>query len=378
MRSIYFTAFAVLLAFPLVASATYNDARLTTDARFTVNGATLTIQGSVTDASQGNVASTTVDGNTFDVTLNANSSIIVQSADRRKFTTSDGTVTTIECRPGYSEARLSMATANSAIARVVTITVSSDTCDGVTSSSSNTGSGAPGTVSVGSGGGAASVYIPPSTQVAAPVVAAAPAGGAAAGGSAVFTGALRMGTESSDVRRLQQLLATDPEVYPRGIVSGYFGSLTRDAVRAFQAKYGIVSQGTEDSTGYGVVGPATRAKIVEVFAGAAPSAAPQAPSPSPAAQTVSPVFSIQVSFGASHGDIQRLQQLLNSDPTTRVAESGVGSPGSETNYFGSLTRDALRRFQCKYDIVCDGTPATTGYGVLGPQTRVKLGEVFGE
>ncbi len=66
-----------------------------------------------------------------------------------------------------------------------------------------------------------------------------------------------------------------------------------------------------------------------------------------------------------------LQQTLNAKGFT-VATSGPGSPGNETMKFGLLTREALRRFQCAKQIVCEGSEATTGYGRLGPKTRAAL------
>ena len=83
--------------------------------------------------------------------------------------------------------------------------------------------------------------------------------------SPVFNTTLRYGMTSDDVKRLQELLASDPEIYPEGIVSGWFGQLTRKAVRKFQCNYEIVCSGDEKTTGYGLVGPKTRAKINEVF-----------------------------------------------------------------------------------------------------------------
>ncbi|MFH1956696.1 MAG: peptidoglycan-binding domain-containing protein, partial [Patescibacteria group bacterium] len=62
---------------------------------------------------------------------------------------------------------------------------------------------------------------------------------------------------SDDVKRLQELLASDSEIYPEGIISGWFGQLTRKAVMAFQKKYGIEQ--------VGIVGPQTRAKLNEIF-----------------------------------------------------------------------------------------------------------------
>jgi PKD repeat protein len=43
-----------------------------------------------------------------------------------------------------------------------------------------------------------------------------------------------------------------------------------------------------------------------------------------------------------------------------------------TGYYGVLTEAAVRKFQCKNQIVCDGTPESTGYGVVGPRTAAIL------
>lgn len=64
-----------------------------------------------------------------------------------------------------------------------------------------------------------------------------------------------------DVTRLQTFLAQDVSVYPEGMVTGYFGALTEAAVKRWQAKYGVVSSGSAASTGYGFVGPKTRAAM---------------------------------------------------------------------------------------------------------------------
>ncbi len=92
---------------------------------------------------------------------------------------------------------------------------------------------------------------------------------------------------------------------------------------------------------------------------------------------VSPVFNRSLNPGFVGNDILRLQKLLNTDPATRVSNSGAGSPGRETNYFGPLTQRAVQKFQKKYKIISFGSPKTTGYGRLGPKTLAKFTEVFG-
>ena len=82
-----------------------------------------------------------------------------------------------------------------------------------------------------------------------------------------ITHTLQLGDSGSDVSALQQFLARDTTVYPEGLVTGYFGSLTESAVQRWQAKYNIVSSGTASSTGYGLVGPRTGAAITNICSG---------------------------------------------------------------------------------------------------------------
>jgi len=73
---------------------------------------------------------------------------------------------------------------------------------------------------------------------------------------------LSFGARGDAVTKLQQFLSQDKEIYPDGIVSGYFGALTQGAVQRYQARYGIVTSGSAATTGYGSVGPKTRAKLL--------------------------------------------------------------------------------------------------------------------
>ncbi len=79
--------------------------------------------------------------------------------------------------------------------------------------------------------------------------------------SAAITSTLDLGASGSQVTELQTYLATDTNIYPAGLVTGYFGPLTQAAVQRFQAAQGIVSSGSPSTTGYGRVGPTTMARI---------------------------------------------------------------------------------------------------------------------
>ncbi|MDP3988736.1 MAG: peptidoglycan-binding protein [bacterium] len=95
---------------------------------------------------------------------------------------------------------------------------------------------------------------------------------------AAINSQLDFGDRGSEVTQLQTYLATNVNIYPEGLVTGYFGQLTKAAVERFQTAQGIISQGTPATTGYGRVGPMTRAAINAILAGTGiPSADVYAP-----------------------------------------------------------------------------------------------------
>jgi peptidoglycan hydrolase-like protein with peptidoglycan-binding domain len=85
----------------------------------------------------------------------------------------------------------------------------------------------------------------------APIVVAPVTGGVLGASTFIFNMNLRLGMSNNDVRELQIRL-TDEGVYT-GPITGYFGSLTLKAVKAYQAKKGL------PQTGF--VGPMTRAVL---------------------------------------------------------------------------------------------------------------------
>ena len=75
--------------------------------------------------------------------------------------------------------------------------------------------------------------------------------------------------------------------------------------------------------------------------------------------------------GNTGGEVMWVQQFLNNHDA-QVAASGAGSPGNETDYFGSRTKAAVAAFQNMYaaDILAPvGLSAGTGY--WGPSSRAK-------
>lgn len=79
--------------------------------------------------------------------------------------------------------------------------------------------------------------------------------------AATLTRSLELGMSGADVSALQTYLAKDPVIYQSGLITGYFGQLTKAAVERFQTAQGIVRSGTPATTGYGRVGPVTIAAL---------------------------------------------------------------------------------------------------------------------
>jgi len=53
----------------------------------------------------------------------------------------------------------------------------------------------------------------------------------------------------------------------QGEATGYYGAITQKAVETFQTKYNLISSGSPSTTGYGLAGPGTRAKLNSLYAG---------------------------------------------------------------------------------------------------------------
>ena len=45
---------------------------------------------------------------------------------------------------------------------------------------------------------------------------------------------MRQGMSGDDVKALQTILAAQPDVYPEGLITGYYGPLTSKAVKNYQ------------------------------------------------------------------------------------------------------------------------------------------------
>lgn len=77
----------------------------------------------------------------------------------------------------------------------------------------------------------------------------------------LFTRTLMRGAKGADVKCLQQSLIQQSFLAP-GLMTGYFGDATRQAVERFQVAKKIVPKGARASAGLGQVGPLTRQALI--------------------------------------------------------------------------------------------------------------------
>ena len=161
---------------------------------------------------------------------------------------------------------------------------------------------------------------------------------------------------------LQQFLISQ-SLLSSGSATGYYGALTTAAVQAWQSAHGIVSYGSPQETGWGAVGPRTIAALASCAGEPIATSQPAAP-PIPSSSSC-PVLTRTLSLGSSGPDVTELQQFFTT-AYSNYPESDV------TGYFGSITQSAAAEWQSEHSIVSSGTPATTGWGVVGPRTRAAL------
>lgn len=81
------------------------------------------------------------------------------------------------------------------------------------------------------------------------------------------------------------------------------------------------------------------------------------------------VFNNQLDIGDRGEDVSALQQTLTN--LNHFAYPTI------TGYFGPITQTAVQAFQAARGIVSSGTPESTGYGRVGPQTLAELNGVQG-
>lgn len=81
-------------------------------------------------------------------------------------------------------------------------------------------------------------------------------------------------------------------------------------------------------------------------------------------------ITVQLDIGDRNSEVTELQTYLSTNAT-------IYPERLVTGYFGQLTKAAVERFQTAQGIVSQGTPATTGYGRVGPITMARINSLLG-
>lgn len=219
---------------------------------------------------------TTTGNDNWSFSMSDGSSARITSSDKYSFTVSPATFSTV-CDTSQSSIGINVPSGSTA--QTITITPSSSSCTSVANNGAS-GGGILYTSSGGGGGGNTAATTAATTKVATAQTTTTTSSATTVAQpstvSPVFNSNLVRGSRGNDVKRLQQLLSQDKTLYPEGVTNGTYGPSTEKAIQKFQEKYGIAKKG---NTGYGRLGPATRAKIQQVFGGVKTTASSQTSAP---------------------------------------------------------------------------------------------------
>ncbi len=156
---------------------------------------------------------------------------------------------------------------------------------------------------------------------------------------------LDFGETNNDVTNLQAFFKDNASIYPEGLVTGYFGSLSRNAVQRFQVQKGIVTSGTAASTGFGRVGPSTRDAINSLInsGGWSGQVVVSGGLTAPSFNSInSSVTNTSATFSWTTNELANAKVFYNTSPIM-MNEGDINSVGfSATNGY-SMTNDSIAR-----------------------------------
>jgi peptidoglycan hydrolase-like protein with peptidoglycan-binding domain len=177
-----------------------------------------------------------------------------------------------------------------------------------------------------------------------------------------FKSPLSRGSKGKDVLLLQKVLIKENflKVAPSDTL-GNFGLKTENAVKQFQCTFSIVCSDSDNTDGWGIVGDKkTYAELdsLVVEHGLASGA--------PTASFLSASSGITLQQGSRGSSVVTLQKKL-------IAKGFlVQAPTDVLGLYGGKTVSAVKKFQCNNNIVCSGSPDTTGWGAVGTLTQDAL------
>lgn len=165
----------------------------------------------------------------------------------------------------------------------------------------------------------------------------------------------------SDIMILQTLLVRESLLSSTDII-GIYGPKTVQAVKDFQCKYNIVCSGTAATTGYGAVGTKTRTLANTLLQASSITTTSTNTTPTPSVSGGgSMIVPTILSSGARGANVTALQTFL--------VTKGLLSASDVVGIYGPKTVQAIKDYQCANNIVCSGSPSTTGWGNVGKKTQ---------
>ncbi len=89
-----------------------------------------------------------------------------------------------------------------------------------------------------------------------------------------------------------------------------------------------------------------------------------------AVQNAHAMITSSLDLGSTGSQVTELQTFLSSNPAQYPS-------GLVTGFFGPLTEGGVQKFQVAQGIASSGTPASTGYGRVGPTTMARINGLNG-
>jgi peptidoglycan hydrolase-like protein with peptidoglycan-binding domain len=162
-----------------------------------------------------------------------------------------------------------------------------------------------------------------------------------------FTTYLKLGNRGTEVTKLQDFLVSKGYSLPSG-TTGYFGSQTQLALSKYQLDNNITSTGT--------LGPITRDYINNNTT-------------APITTTTKYIFNNNLKLNSVSEDVRQLQIYLNNNNFI-ITETGPGSKGNESTFYGQKTVQAVKKFQeAHVSEILTPNGFTSGTGMFYEGTR---------
>jgi peptidoglycan hydrolase-like protein with peptidoglycan-binding domain len=133
--------------------------------------------------------------------------------------------------------------------------------------------------------------------------------------------------------------------------------------------YAQTSVSSQDESALVAQITALEQEIQSLTSGSTAAPATNAPANPVIENNACPTLQENLSLGESGPDVSSLQVFL--------AGAGLFN-GNATGYFGMITQAAVEQWQASNNIVAYGTPETTGYGAVGPRTRLAIESSCGQ